>query len=142
MAITAMTSALSAQLQSTFNTGLPGTPTSNAVRIASAIASIVPSGQIYVGISWVPVIPAGVAACQAMLNTAFNTGLPGTPSSSSQIMASAIAALAPMVPSVGVTILKSMLQNIDNMGLSGSASTTSQMMASAIIAYFTAGGVI
>ena len=142
MAISAMTSALSSQLQGIFNTGLPGSPTSNAVRIASAIASIVPSGLIYVGVSWIPVVPAGVSACQAMLNIAFNTGLPGTPSSSSQIMASAIAALAPMVPPAGMSVLKSLLQSIDNMGLSGAASTSAQMMASCIISYFVAGGVI
>ena len=142
MPIAAMSSALAAELQSVFNTGVSGSPSSNASAIASAIASIVPSGLIYVGVSWVPVVPAGISACQAMLLDTFNSGLSGTPSVSSQIIASAIAVLAPMVPPSGMNVLKSMLQSIDNMGLSGSASATAQMMASAIISYYTSGGVI
>ena len=140
--ITAMSSALSSQLQGCFNTGVSGTPSSNAARISSAIASIVPSGLIYVGTSWIPVVPAGVSACQAILNSAFNMGVSGTPSSTAQMMASAIAALAPMIPPSGMSILKSMLENIFNMGLSGTPSITAQMMASAIISYYTAGMVV
>jgi hypothetical protein len=140
--ITAMASALSSQLASVFNSGVSGTPSSNAVRISSAIASIVPSGLIYVGTSWIPVVPAGVSACQAILNSAFRMGLSGTPSATSQMMASAIAALAPIVPAAGMSLLKSLLQNIANMGLSGTAGVTSKLMANYIIAYYSAGSVI
>ena len=142
MPITAMTSALSSQLESTFNADVSGTPNSNAALIAATIASVVPSGLFPAGVTMIPVVPAGVSACQAILNSAFNMGVSGTPSSTAQMMASAIAALAPMIPPTGMSILKSILENIANMGLSGTPSSTAQMMASAIIAYYSAGMVI
>ena len=142
MPITATLSALTTQLQTVFNAGISGTPNSNAIAISSAIASIVPSGLFPAGITMIPVVPAGVSACQAILSSAFNMGASGTPSSVAQMMASAIAALAPMVPSIGLSTLKTMLENIANMGLSSAPSATSQMMAAAIIAYYLSGGVV
>ena len=142
MPIAATQPALSSSLESINNLGVAGTPSSISIMITTAIAGICPSGLFPVGISFIPLPPAGFSACQSTMSSAFNMGAAGTPSTTAQIMASAIATLCPIVPPTGLTLLQTMIENASNMGVAGSPSTTAQIIATAVINYYMAGLVI
>jgi hypothetical protein len=142
MPIAATTTALASALQGMDNSGVAGTPVSTSTLLTSAIASVAPSGLFPAGLALIPLPPAGFAATQSILNSVFNMGVAGTPAMTSQVMASAIAALCPIVPPTGMAALQAALQSIANMGVAGTPSATSQIMATAIVSYFMMGMVI
>lgn len=142
MPISAGLSALQSQISAEQNAGIAGNPSLTSVQIASALASVAPMGVMMIGPTPTPVVPAGFAACQSVLQAAFNAGIAGTPTLSSTQIASAISLLAPMVPPIGISLLQTLIQNISNMGIAGSSDSTAQLLATAIITYFTIGLVL
>lgn len=133
---------IQSQLQSIARMGISGTPDLTAVMIASILASAVPSGLFIGTTPPTPLVPTGISATQSILNSTFQMGISGTSEVSSQLMASAIAALCPIVPPIGLSLLKNLLQNISNLGITGSPELTSQILANAIVNYFMSGLVI
>jgi hypothetical protein len=142
MPIAAALPILTAQIQSAQNMGIAGSPDLISFIIASTLASVAPMGLIMAGLGLIPLVTAGVSATQTILKSSYDTGIAGSPSLTSQIIASAVAALCPLVPPTGITLLKTLLESIDNLNIAGKNELTSQMQASAIVAYFTAGLVI
>jgi len=142
MPIAAALPILTAQIQSAQNMGIAGSPDLISSIIASTLASVAPMGLMFMGVTMVPLVPAGVSATQSIMKSAYNTGIAGSSSLTSQIISSAVAALCPLVPPTGITLLQTLLQSIDNLDIAGKNELTSQMQASAIVAYFTAGLVI
>ena len=139
--INSAASPLTSILQSLFNQGASATSSSDATSFANAIASIVPMGFIQAGISMVPLVPAGLAACQVALNALFNAGVSGTSSSASQQMASAIATVAPLCPPSGLAMLQTLLLSAFNAGASGTPAISAQSIANAVVQYYLAGTV-
>jgi hypothetical protein len=142
MPIAATLPLLKTQLESIFNSGIAGKPNLMALQITSAVASVLPSGLFPVGTAFIPPPPVGFSATQAQLGSSFNMGIAGKADAVALQIASAIAALSPIVPPTGLSLLQTQLKQAFSMDIAGKSTATAALIASAIITYYQTGLVV
>lgn len=132
---------LQSQIISALSQG-PAVQTTNvATTIGTAVASSASTGLLP-GVPPIPVIPAGVSACIALISQALNMGSAAQVSLTAQNIAQAVSVCAPMVPPIGLAFLQSQIQSALSMGSAAQVSTIAPIIASAIITYYGMGTVI
>lgn len=107
-----------------------------------AISSVVPSGLIPAGVTLVPLVPAGMMASSALLQTALSMGKGATIATTSKLTAQAISVLAPQCPPAGLMVLSSQLESALSSGKGAKTSVVCQQFSQSIIQYYLSGGVV
>jgi len=142
MPIPAIFSPLQAQISNAFNLQQASNPQLVATVITTALTSLVSMGLFPVGVSMIPLIPAGAAATQSQIANAFNLQQASGNQIDAQLIALAISVLVPMVPPIGLTLLQNQIANALNLQQAATPQLIATMISTAIINYYLSGMVI
>lgn len=133
---------LQTQINTALNLGPAAQQATVAQLISLAVASVAPMGFFPPAPVPIPLIPAGVAAGQAMILNALNMGPAAKQSTVAQMMASGIALICPMAPPAGMSLLKTQIETALNLGPAAQQPMVATLIATAIGSYFPMGGVL
>lgn len=142
MPIAAALPLLQTQIQNALNLGPAAQVPTVATIIASAVASAAPTGLFPPAPTPVPLVPAGLAAGQAQIQSALNLGPAAQQPVVAQLIALGVSLIAPAAPPAGLTLLKTQIENALNLSSAAQVPTVATIIASAIVQYYLAGGVI
>ena len=140
MAIVAAQSPMSNAINAAWSMGKGAQIATSSQMVCMAIASVVPMGLYPTPPSMTPLTPAGYSAAVSLMTSAMSMGKGAQISTTSKQMAQAIALIAPLCPSIGLSSLGSMIEAAMSMGKGAQINTTAQQLAQAIVTYYTTGG--
>lgn len=142
MPIAAALPLINSQLNNALSLGPAAQPSLVATMIASAVAQAAPMGLFPMAPSPIPLIPAGLAAGQNLINNALSLGPAAQPGLVATMIASGISLIAPMAPPAGLSFLQSQIESALSMGQAAQEPVIATMISSAIITYYTMGGIL
>ncbi len=141
MPIPAGYSLLQTQIQQALSMKQGAQIPSTGALIGTAVSSIVPMG-LYPPPLFPPLVPAGVSAGISMIQQALSMKQGAQISTVSQMIATGVSLIAPLVPPAGLSTLKSQIESALSMKQGAQIPTVSSLIAQAIILYYVSAGVL
>lgn len=142
MSVNSMTSTLQSQIETALGMDIAANPIATSQLVAVAIGSMAAVGKIPSAPSPIPVVPAGVAAGGAQIQTSLSMGPAAQQTIVAQIMALGISVIGVNAPPTGLSFLISQIESALNMGPAANNKTTAQIIGAAVPAYYNMGTVI
>lgn len=142
MPIPASYSPMELGFSSSWNMGKGAQIQSSSQMFLSSLASVVPMGLYPMGLSIIPLTPAGLSASIGIMVSGLSMGRGAQISTTSKQMAQAISVLAPICPPAGLSILSSLIEASMSMGKGARVDTVAKQIAQAVVTYYQAGGTL
>lgn len=142
MSVNALTSSLQSQIEAALSMDIAANPVATSQLVAAAIGSMAAVGKIPSAPSPIPVIPAGVAAGGALIQSALSLGPAAIQTLVAQMMAAGISVIGVNAPPAGLSYLQSQIETALSMGEAANNQTTAKIIGAAVPTYYNMGSVI